>query len=97
MWDIINPFKASSGLSVDTEIVVGDKQEEVNTEVVGNKETTNNTAESISQVYNTVNEGIDWWVWVLMIVGWITPTPTRMWGAFINLFRRKKNAKEGTT
>ena len=89
VWDFIKP---SSGISVDTEIVAGDKQEAINTEISGKKETTNNTADTISQTYNTVNESMDWWIWMLMIVGWITPTPTRMWGAFINLFRSKKNA-----
>jgi len=89
VWDIIKP---SSGISVDTEIVAGDKQEEINTEVVGSKATTNNTADAITQTYNTINESMEWWIWVLMIVGWMTPTPSKMWGAFINLFRRKKNA-----
>jgi len=91
VWDFIKP---SSGISVDTEIVAGNKQEEINTEVVGNKETTNNTADAITQTYNTINESMDWWIWVLMVIGWMTPTPTKMWGAFINLFRRKNNAKE---
>jgi len=89
VWDFIKP---SSGISVDTEIVAGDKEETIATEVVGKKEITTNTADAITQTYNTVNESMEWWIWVLMVVGWMTPTPTVMGRGFINLFRRKKDA-----
>lgn len=74
--DVFMP--SSSGLSVDAELTVGDKQEEVNTEVVGNKETTHNTADVLNQTYETVNEAAPWWVVLLLILGWVLPEPTRM-------------------
>ena len=80
VWDLVKP---SSGLSVDTEIVAGDK--EINTEVNGKKETTTNTADAITQTYNNVNEAYPWWVVVLLILGWVTPSPTQMWKSFLRL------------
>ena len=92
VWDFIKP---SSGLSVDTEIVAGDKA--INTEVVNEKTTTHNTADSISQVFNTINEDSNWiTLGVVTIlgwfVGWITKTPIGMFNLFKRAFRRNKNA-----
>lgn len=86
VWDMIKP---SSGVKVDTEVVVGDKKEEIATgAVVGKKEETNNTADSLVQTYNSVNEQYPWWVVVLLILGWSLPTPGKMFKGFIGLFRR---------
>jgi hypothetical protein len=74
LWDVLKP--SSDGLSVDTEIVAGDK--EVSAEVVANKETTHNTADVISNTYQTVNEQAPWWVIILLIIGWVAPTPSQM-------------------
>ena len=82
LWDIINPFSKGEGLSVDAEMVVGDKQEEVNTEIVGKKETTVNTADSIVNTYQTVNEQYPFWVVALLILGWVLPSPHQMWSSF---------------
>lgn len=83
LWDVIKP---SSGISVDTEIVAGDKQQEVATgAVVGKKETTNNTAETIQQTYHTVDEGLSIWDQFLMLLmafllGWLAmPDAIHMW------------------
>ena len=82
-WDLVKP---SSGLSVETEIVAGDKQQEVATgAVVGKKETTNNTAETIQQTYHTVDEGLSIWDQFLMLLmsfllGWLAmPDAIHMW------------------
>ncbi len=83
VWDFIKP---SSGISVDTEIVAGDKA--INTEVSGKKEITNNTAESISQEYTTINESDNYIPWIIALIGFLLPTPTRMYYLWKN--RRKK-------
>jgi len=80
---LLDFIKPSSGISVDTEVVAGDK--EINTEVTGTKETTTNTADAITQTYNNVNEAYPWWVLVLLILGWVSPTPTRMWKGLVGL------------
>ena len=76
LWDFVKP---NPGLSVDTEIVAGDKQQEVATgAVVGRKENTTNTAEQIS--YHTVNEaGTDYWLFLIALAGWIAPSPRQIW------------------
>ena len=83
VWDFIKP---SSGISVDTEIVAGDKHEEIASgAVVGKKETTHNTADAITQTYNSVNEQYPWWVVALLILGWVLPSPSQMWLALLRL------------
>lgn len=81
VWDWIKP--AGNGISVDTEIVAGDK--DINTEVNANKETTTNTADAITQTYNNVNEQYPWWVIALLILGWVLPSPRRMWRGLVSL------------
>lgn len=80
LWDF---FKPGGGLSVDTEIVAGDKDETIATEVVGNKDTTHNTADAITQTYNTVNEQYPWWIVLLLILGWTLPSPSQIWKRFL--------------
>ena len=88
LWDFIKP---SDGISVDTEIVAGDKSEEIATgAVVGKKETTNNTADAINQTFNSVNEQYPWWVVVLLILGWVLPSPSQMWKGLVSLLPWKK-------
>lgn len=83
MWDLVKP---SSGLSVDTELVVGDKKQEVATgAVVGQRETTHNTAETITQTYTTVDEGMGTFELILALtmafmLGWLAmPSARQMW------------------
>ena len=91
MLDWIMP--ASKGISVDTEVVVGYKHEEIATgAVVGKKETTNNTAENITQAITTVNEANPTIPWLVAMLCLMLPTPTRMWMGIMNLFKRKRNA-----
>jgi len=75
--DVISLFKPSQGLSVDTEIVVGDK--EIATEVTGKKVVTTNTAESINQTSTTVNESDNYIPWIIALIGFMLPTPTRIY------------------
>lgn len=72
----------SKGLSVDTELTVGDKQENTNVDI-GDK--SNQQAESI--VNNTI-EDIPLWVILLMIIGWMAPDPATCWNGTINLIGR---------
>lgn len=87
LWDAIKP---SPGLSVDTEITAGDKNQQVATgAVVGTKETTHNTntADSIQQTYQTINESRpDYWLYLFGLVGWILPSPRQLWMTVRKLF-----------
>lgn len=76
LWDIIKP--KPGGISVETEIVAGDKEEQINSEVVGKKEVTTNTADSIVQTYNIANREYPFWVVALLILGWVLPTPSQI-------------------
>lgn len=71
VWDLVKP---SSGLSVDTELVVGDKEQTVETRVGE----TNNTADTIS--IQNIDESPGFLYTFLMILGWILPDPARIWG-----------------
>ena len=82
MWDMIKP--SSPGLSVDTELVVGDKEQQVNTDI-GH---TTNTAETIS--IQNVDESPSFLFMFLMVLGWIMPDPARIWGWMKNIFKRRR-------
>jgi hypothetical protein len=72
--DIADFIKPSTP-SVDAELVVGDKQESITTEVG----TTKQEAETIS---NTSSTNIEPWFVVLAMLGWFLPTPQglfKMW------------------
>ena len=87
---ILDFIKPSSGLAVDTELVVGDKQEEIATGAVVGKKQTNNTsnkAETINQTYTTnkVDNGMSISNIALMmlmsfLIGWLAfPDLLHMW------------------
>ena len=92
--EMLSMFTPLSGINTDIEVVAGDKA--INTEVSGKKETTNNTAEEISQIFNTVNEAEPLLPWMVAMLFLMLPTPTRMgqgiWRLIKSLFRRKKDA-----
>ena len=79
--DVVDLVKPSKGLQVDTEIVAGDKK----TSVTAKKETTNNTADSITQTYTTVNKGksisdIVLYMFMSFLLGWLAmPSTRQMW------------------
>jgi len=76
---------ASSGLSIDTELVIGDKHTELAAgAVVGKKETTHNTAEALTQTFNTVTEQNNWFPYLLAMLFLMLPTPTTMWRGLKN-------------
>ena len=89
-----NPF-SDDKLEVDTQIgkvnekVTGVKSDEL---VIGNSETT--TAEYVVEdsKYGTirattveVDEQVPVWVWLLMILGWLLPSPTEIYKGLGNL------------
>lgn len=79
VWDFVKP---SSGLSVDTELVVGDKNQTANVEVAA----THNTADNIIQnIDNT-----DKFMTILALSGWLLPTPATMWKKGTSWYRRRK-------
>lgn len=85
VMDVFSMFTPSDGISLDAQI--GDK--EIHTEVAGKKETSNYTAESITNVANTVNEAEPLIPWLVAMLFLMLPTPTRMWLGIKGLFRRK--------
>ena len=79
--DLLNPNKPS--LEIGVEAVAGDKKEEVNTQV-GDKN--NQQAEVIN---NT--SSYDPLMLLLLILGWVLPSPSEMWRGLTNFSRRKSN------
>lgn len=79
VWDFVKP---SSGLSVDTELVVGDKQQVVHTEL---GQTTNTADNIIQNIDNT-----DKFMTILALTGWLLPTPGQMWENSKAWYRRRK-------
>ena len=84
--DLLSVVKPSKGLEVDTEIVVGDKQEDIASgAVVGKKETTTNTAETITYNNRVVDQGMSIWEQFLILLmtllfGWLgMPDIVHMW------------------
>lgn len=88
IWDWIKP--ASDGIAVDAEMTIGDKTEEINTEVTAEKNTTHNVADQVYNTYQEMNENAPWWIIVLLILGWVLPTPHRMGRWVLTLLERKK-------
>ena len=99
-----NPF-SDDKLDIDTQIgktnekVTGVKADEL---VIGNKKT--NTAEYVVEdsKYGTikattvkVDEQVPAWIWLLMVLGWLLPSPSEIWKGLGNLFINiKKFIKE---
>lgn len=80
LWDMIQPNKP--GISVDTEITAGDKNQSINTKI---GETTNN-ADKIN--ITNIEKGIPFWYLILGVLGWFLPTPQEMWTRFKRRFKR---------
>lgn len=76
---------ASNGISA--ELTVGDKQEDINTTV---GETTNK--QQAEEIVNYV-DNIPPLVLIMLVLGWLLPSPTEIWKGFLNLFTfwRKRN------
>ena len=76
------------GLSVDTELTVGDKQEAINTQVGGKQEV---TAETLTGGVNTttVNEGPSLLFIGLLILfaGFVIPSPGELWRGIVGAWR----------
>lgn len=83
--DLLNPNKPS--LSVDTEFVIGDKQETVNTQV-GSTSSTKQEAEVIN---NKIINETDPFMLILLIFGWILPSPMEIWRGIKGLLHRTKD------
>lgn len=68
------------GLEVDTELVIGDKTQEVDIQLGSNM-----TAEVINNIQN-----IPPFVLILLVMGWVLPTPAAM----VRWVFRRKDAKD---
>jgi len=76
--DLIKPMlSGGSGPSLEVDTTVGDKEESV----VGRVgDTTEISTESLSGGINTTNiQDIPPWVLLLLVLGWVLPTPNRIW------------------
>jgi hypothetical protein len=73
--DVVDLFKPSGG--VDAELVVGDKTQEVNTQI-GNQEA--------QQIVN--NDNVPVWIILFGVAGWLLPTPTTMWKWLVGRFKK---------
>lgn len=76
--DVIkSAFGGGSGPSLEVDTTVGDKEESV----VGRVgDTTEIASESISGGINTTNvQDIPFWVILLLILGWMLPSPTELY------------------
>lgn len=86
IWGAVKP---SGGVDVDAELTVGDKNEEVNTDVAGEK--TVNTAENITYNIHEEKKGPSVWWAAFAFLGWFLPSPRQLWlSAKAYLGRRKK-------
>jgi hypothetical protein len=72
---------ASNGLEVDAELTVGDKQEDINTQV-GDK--VSNTADTI---INQQDIPLSWILLFTLMAGWAIPSPSEM-GKGLMIFMR---------
>lgn len=80
-------MKPSNG--INAELTVGDKREEINTQL-GNKEIITNNAEHVGdRVGEQINitENIPLWLVLLLILGWMMPTPSNIWKALVKGFK----------
>ena len=66
---------ASNGIAVDAELTVGDKKEEINTEVGRQITNSNQAAETIENNINSVPLTF----LVLLVLGWLLPSPNEIW------------------
>ena len=83
--DLLNPNKPS--IAVETEIVAGDKEEAVNTQIG----TTSNSTQAAEVINNkTINE-TDPFLLIMLVLGWILPSPMEIWKGLTGVLRRNKN------
>lgn len=74
-WDLIKPSK---GIEASVEVVAGDKDQTLNAEVAGTK----NTAEQIS-IQNI--EEVPLSFMILAMLGWLLPSPGAIWRGLLQL------------
>ena len=75
VWDLVKP---SNGIEASAEVVVGDKNQALNAEVSGTK----NTAEQIS-IQNI--EEVPLSFMILAMLGWLLPSPGAIWRGLLQL------------
>ena len=68
-------FVKDKGLSVDTEIVLGDKQEEMDVQV--------GAKQQAEEIINNTNVSIP--MMLLLALGWLLPSPSDIWRGFLKL------------
>lgn len=69
----------------NTQQVVG---AQTNTDVQGDMNTSQVSTQSAGEI-RVANTNVPIWVMLLVILGWMLPSPGEMWRGFKNLFRRR--------
>ena len=97
--DVVKMFTpGNDGLNIDTTLKVdtadGDinKTEDVNTNLQVGDQSTDSVGRDKAGVdkidgNKIVNYTNDWWMIVLLVLGWVLPSPQEMWKGFINMFK----------
>ncbi len=73
-------FQEDKGLEVETELVVGDKAVRQDVQV-GNRQ---DSKQSAMTIYNKINN-TDPVLLLLLIIGWLLPSPVEIWRGFLRL------------
>jgi hypothetical protein len=72
---LISQENAAPSVSIRPRANVGSVRQEQNT----------TRAETIQ----TYNANPPWWVWLLLVLGWLMPSPGEIWRGVVNAFRRR--------
>jgi hypothetical protein len=86
--DLLSSAIPDGGTDVNANAQIGQNNTQ---QVVANQESTEITAESVIQ---QEIENIPPWVMVLLIAGWLLPTPTTMFNFIAKLFKRKNYVRQ---
>ena len=88
--DALGTLIPDKGLSVDTELVVGDKQQEVQlgdrSSQVAESIVNNEGRQEASKIENNI-QNLPEWVILLLIIGWMAPSPSEIWRGLLGLFK----------
>lgn len=92
-WKAVKP---GGGVTVDTELVNGDKDVTVgdNTKIESNEGTINTSKTDTEQVISgnnsvTIENAIPVWMYLVLILGWMAPSPSVIYTEMLRLIKRK--------
>lgn len=84
-----NALKPDDGVSVEAQV-----GKENTKQIVGQQNETNNEVGGDMNTVTVMNQNIPMWYIMLLIIGWMMPSPHEIWGGVSRLFRgRHENSK----